>query len=54
MTSRFDECVKAELINSTARVGSQVNVLVYTGERPILNTLGRVLMGLSRLLSYAY
>ncbi|MBK8108046.1 MAG: HlyD family secretion protein [Betaproteobacteria bacterium] len=37
-----------------ARVGSQVNVLVYTGERPILNTLGQALMGLSRLLSYAY
>jgi multidrug resistance efflux pump len=37
-----------------ARVGSQVNVLVYTGERPILNALGRVLMDLSRLLSYAY
>ena len=37
-----------------ARVGSQVNVLVYTGEHPILNPLGRFLMSLSALLSYAY
>ena len=36
------------------RVGSQVNVMVYTGNHPILNTLGRFLMGLSSLLSYAY
>ena len=37
-----------------ARVGSQVNVLVYTGEHPILNPMGRFLMWLSALLSYAY
>jgi multidrug resistance efflux pump len=37
-----------------ARVGSQVNVLVYTGEHPVLNPLGRFLMSLSALLSYAY
>jgi len=37
-----------------ARVGSQVAVLVYTGEHPILNALGRGLMWLSSVMSYAY
>lgn len=36
------------------RVGSQVNIMVYTGNHPILNSLGRFVMGLSSLLSYAY
>ncbi len=44
----------AEAAQLGARVGSQVNVLVYTGERPILNTMGRVLMWLSSVMSYAY
>jgi multidrug resistance efflux pump len=44
----------AEATQLGARVGSQVNVLVYTGERPILNPLARFLMWLSALLSYAY
>ena len=44
----------AEATQLGARVGSQVNVLVYTGEHPILNPLGRFLMWLSALLSYAY
>ena len=44
----------AEAAKLGARVGSQVSVLVYTGERPILNTLGRGLMWLSGLMSYAY
>lgn len=43
-----------EAVQLGARVGSQVSVLVYTGERPVLNALGRVLMGLSTILSYAY
>jgi multidrug resistance efflux pump len=48
----FDD--PAEAAKLGARVGSQVNVLVYTGEHPILNPLGRFLMGISGLLSYAY
>jgi len=36
------------------RVGSQVNVTVYTGDHPILNALGRFVTQLSRLFSYAY
>ena len=44
----------AEAAQLGARVGSQVNVLVYTGEHPILNPLGRFLMWLSGLMSYAY
>ena len=48
----FDD--PAEAAQLGARVGSQVNVLVYTGEHPILNPLGRFLMWLSGLLSYAY
>ena len=44
----------AEATQLGARVGSQVNVLVYTGEHPILNPLGRFLMWLSGLMSYAY
>ncbi len=44
----------AEATQLGARVGSQVSVLVYTGDRPILNALGRILMWLSGLLSYAY
>ena len=37
-----------------ARVGSQVSVLVYTGDHPILNAFGRSLMWLSSMLAYAY
>ena len=37
-----------------ARVGSQVSVLVYTGEHPILNAFGRFLSWLSGIMSYAY
>ena len=48
----FDD--PAEAAQLGARVGSQVNVLVYTGDHPILNPLGRYLMRLSALLSYAY
>ncbi len=43
-----------EAVQFGARVGSQVSVLVYTGERPVLNALGRMLMGLSTILAYAY
>ena len=44
----------AEATQLGARVGSQVNVLVYTGDHPILNPLGRFLMKVSGLMSYAY
>ena len=44
----------AEAAQVGARVGSQVNVLVYTGEHPLLNPMGRFLMWFSALLSYAY
>jgi len=44
----------AEAVQLGARVGSQVSVLVYTGGHPILNTLGRALMWLSGVMSYAY
>jgi len=44
----------AEATQLGARVGSQVNVLVYTGDHPILNALGRSLMWLSGVLAYAY
>jgi multidrug resistance efflux pump len=44
----------AEATQLGARVGSQVSVLVYTGDRPVLNALGRFLMWLSGILSYAY
>jgi len=48
----FENPVEATQLG--ARVGSQVAVLVYTGERPILSALGRFLMWLSSILSYAY
>ena len=48
----FEDPVQAAQVG--ARVGSQVNVLVYTGEHPLLNPMGRFLMWLSALLSYAY
>ena len=44
----------AEAAQLGARVGSQVAVLVYTGEHPILNVLGQGLMWLSGVMSYAY
>jgi multidrug resistance efflux pump len=44
----------AEATQLGARVGSQVNVLVYTGDHPILNALGQFVTELSRLFSYAY
>jgi len=36
------------------RVGSQASVTVYTGTRPVLNTLGRLRMRVASYLSYAY
>jgi multidrug resistance efflux pump len=44
----------AEAAQLGARVGSQVAVLVYTGDHPLLNPLGRTLMWLSGIMSYAY
>ena len=48
----FDDPQEAARLG--ARVGSQVSVLVYTGDQPILNLLGRALMALSGVLAYAY
>jgi multidrug resistance efflux pump len=36
------------------RAGGQVNVIIYTGSRPILNTLGRIWVRLISLLSHIY
>ena len=43
-----------EAMQFGARVGSQVNVTVYTDDRPVLNAMGRFVTQLSRILSYAY
>jgi multidrug resistance efflux pump len=48
----FDD--PAEVTQLGGRVGSQVSVVIYTGDRPILNALGRSLMRLASVLSYAY
>jgi multidrug resistance efflux pump len=48
----FEDPVEAAQLG--ARVGSQVSVLVYTGDHPVLNALGRVLNWLAGVLSYAY
>jgi multidrug resistance efflux pump len=48
----FDD--PAEVTQLGGRVGSQVSVVIYTGDRPILNALGRLLMRLAGVLSYAY
>jgi multidrug resistance efflux pump len=48
----FDD--PAEVTKLGGRVGSQVSVVIYTGDRPILNALGRLLMRLAGVLSYAY
>ncbi len=42
------------LVLLVARVGSQVSVLVHTGDHPVLDALGRVLNWLTSILSYAY
>ena len=44
----------AEATKLGARVGSQVSVLVYPGDHPILNARGRFVMRLASLPSYAY
>jgi len=36
------------------RAGGQVNVIIYTGDRPILNTLGRFWIRLVSVLSHLY
>ncbi len=40
--------------NSFKRVGGQVNVIVYTGDRPFLNTLGRLWIRMISILSHVY
>ena len=36
------------------RLGAQASVIVYTGHHPVFNTLGRIRMRLTSLLTYAY
>jgi multidrug resistance efflux pump len=36
------------------RVGSQATVIVYTGDNPILNALGRLRIRLTSILTYVY
>lgn len=48
----FDDPAEASRLGG--RVGSQVSVTVYTGDHPVLNWLGRSMMRLAMLLSYAY
>ena len=48
----FDDPAQATELG--ARVGSQVSVTVYTGDRPVLNAMGRFVTRLSTILSYAY
>lgn len=43
-----------EALREQLRVGGQATVIVYTGEHPILNPLGRLYMKLMSYLSYAY
>jgi len=43
-----------DLTKSDLRVGSQVSVIVYTGDNWVLNTLGKLYIRVSAWLSYAY
>ena len=36
------------------RIGGQADVLVYTGDHPVMNWLGAVFIGLTSYLSYLY
>ena len=36
------------------RIGGQADVLVYTGDNPVMNFLGRIFIGLMSYLSYLY
>ncbi|HEX9181105.1 MAG TPA: HlyD family secretion protein [Burkholderiales bacterium] len=45
---------RVEAIKLGARVGSQADVVVYAGDSAILNALGRFLIRLTAILSYAY
>ena len=44
----------SDLSVSNLRVGSQVSVVVYTGDNPIMNALGRFYIRVNAYLSYAY
>ena len=44
----------SDLSISNLRVGSQASVMVYTGDNPIMNTLGRFYIRVNAYLSYAY
>jgi multidrug resistance efflux pump len=50
--------VRIELLENPlplgVRVGSQASVIVYTGDHPVLNTLGRLRIRLSSILTYVY
>ena len=43
-----------EAVKLGARVGSQVDVIVYTGDHPLLNAIGWFVIRLAGILSYAY
>lgn len=51
VTIDFDS---GDMVHSDLRVGSQVSVIVYTGDHWIMNALGRFYIRLNALLSYAY
>ncbi|MDX2418527.1 MAG: HlyD family secretion protein [Xanthomonadales bacterium] len=44
----------SDLSESNLRVGSQASVMVYTGDNPIMNALGRFYIRVNAYLSYAY
>ncbi len=44
----------SDLSESNLRVGSQASVIVYTGDNPIMNALGRFYIRVNAYLSYAY
>jgi len=50
----IDFTLPSELDHTILKVGSQVTVVVYTGEHWLFNSLARLLIRLSSLLSYAY
>jgi len=51
VTIDFDS---SDLSMSDLRVGSQASVIVYTGDNPVINALGRFYIRLDAYLSYAY
>jgi multidrug resistance efflux pump len=50
----FDDSTDAAPARLGRRLGSQADVIVYTGDHPMLNALGRIWIRLLSFLSYAY